>query len=85
MSENWEIYQCSYSMNGSGWGVQIMAKSFEDAQSRLRAIGTTGQVGGPIALQVNIADAVRYAGKPMWLLMGALGGSLVGLALHLLH
>lgn len=54
--ENWEKYQCSYSLDGAGWGVQVVAKSFEDAQRRLRAIGMTGQVGGPIALEVHIPE-----------------------------
>lgn len=50
--DNWQRYLCDYRIDGSEWSVEVVATSFEDASRRLRAIGTTGQVAGPIAMKI---------------------------------
>lgn len=48
-----ERYLCEYQFDGGEWGVEIPAASFEEASRRMRAIGMTGQVKGPIAFKID--------------------------------
>jgi hypothetical protein len=54
MAEKWDSYQCEYQLDGATWGIQVLALSPEDAQRRLRAIGTSGDVRGQVMMNISV-------------------------------
>jgi hypothetical protein len=41
-------FMCSYEFAGDKWGVEIYADTIEEANRKLRAVGSTGKVDGEI-------------------------------------
>jgi hypothetical protein len=58
MDDDAKEFVCSYHMDGSQWGLTVMAKDFKDASRRLRAIGTTGQVDGELVARIPAYPSV---------------------------
>lgn len=66
----WFKFTCEYQYEGSRWGFEVWARSFEDAQARLGSIGCTGIVNGQLFAQIAAdsdvtVDAIVRAGGVM--------------------
>lgn len=48
----WPEWVVTYQMDGSKWGVVVVAKDAADASRRLRAIGMTGNVDGELVMTI---------------------------------
>lgn len=52
---------CHYHLNGTEWGIIVLADDAAEASRRMRAIGTTGQVDGELVVSVRAYPGVRLA------------------------
>lgn len=51
MTEKWYDYTCDYQYQGHTWVFKIKARTHEEAQARIRAIGISGNVKGKIIME----------------------------------
>lgn len=51
-------WACRYRLNGTEWGIVVVAEDAAEASRRMRAIGTTGQVDGELVATVNAYPGV---------------------------
>ena len=62
---NYEIYICTYNYYGKPYSFEIPAESFEDAEKRLKNIGSNGRVDGilkmtiPVPSKKSILDKIK--------------------------
>lgn len=53
MSNRFQTYLCSYRYNNRQWSFDLKATSFEDAETRLKAIGY-GSVDGVVEMKIPV-------------------------------
>jgi len=46
-------YVASYSHDGEVWGFTLWAKSFADAEARMKAIARTGEINGRLIQEIE--------------------------------
>lgn len=51
---DYKTFLCSYNVDGVTFGLNIEARSFEDAAKRLKAIGSNGRVDGELILEIGV-------------------------------
>lgn len=58
MNSEYKTFVCSYKYRGLDWDISVVATSFEDAQARLRAMGTSGVVDGILYAEIPVPSIV---------------------------
>jgi hypothetical protein len=61
-------FLCEYNHRGATWAVDIWADDWQDAERKLRSIGTNGRVLGPVSMEVRVpvAPARWFAAALKW-------------------
>ncbi len=57
----YKTYACTYFYQGSEWGFEIKALSYEDAENRLKAI-SNGKVAGELVLTFPVSSNFLWKG-----------------------
>lgn len=60
---NYKRFVCTYNYGGKPYSIEITAKSFEEAQDRLKNIGSNGRVNGEFIAEIPIPLRERWVKK----------------------
>lgn len=59
----YKTYICRYNYEGNPYSFEITAQSFEEAQKRLKCIGSNGKIDGELILAIPISTRLNWLKK----------------------